>query len=400
MYKDKNIHNFTPKVEEEVKPEDIDFSGRDVIKETLNQKIWDGDTLRPEVRKAMLNIAREFYDFLKIGVKVKQILFLGSMVNYNWTEQSDLDVHLVFDFSEIDENKEFVEEYMLTKRNLWEEKRHITIHEFSVELYAQDVSAVVNSIGVFNLTNNKWEKIPKKEKLHLDVDLIKSKAAELMSSIDELDNIKDEERKYKLSDKIKEKIRKFRQAGLDKSGEFSTENLAFKIIRNSGYIDKLKEIKSKAEDNMLSIEGTEMIDEIKKNTMKNTLGVAKNLNFDAKKVKIIENFINFVQDKLEINEPVVVYLHAGRNEYIQTTASYLPERNENHIRAGGRALVDILRSIAHEMVHNKQREAGIIQPGQEVQNIGGKIEDQANSVAGVFIKDFAINYGYDNIYDM
>jgi hypothetical protein len=221
-----------------------------------------------------------------------------------------------------------------------------------------------------------------------------------MSSIDELDNIKDEERKYKLSDKIKEKIRKFRQAGLDKSGEFSTENLAFKIIRNSGYIDKLKEIKSKAEDNMLSIEGTEMIDEIKKNTMKNTLGVAKNLNFDAKKVKIIENFINFVQDKLEINEPVVVYLHAGRNEYIQTTASYLPERNENHIRAGGRALVDILRSIAHEMVHNKQREAGIIQPGQEVQNIGGKIEDQANSVAGVFIKDFAINYGYDNIYDM
>jgi hypothetical protein len=52
------------------------------------------------------------------------------------------------------------------------------------------------------------------------------------------------------------------------------------------------------------------------------------------------------------------------------------------------------------MVHNKQREVGIIKPGVEVQNIGGKIEGAANEIAGILIKDFTHNHGYDYVYDM
>ena len=117
------------------------------------------------------------------------------------------------------------------------------------------------------------------------------------------------------------------------------------------------------------------------------------------KVGIVKDFISFVCGKLKMQGPVNVCLRRGRDEFIQTTASYVPYDNTNHVRCNGRALVDILRSLAHELVHNRQRELGMFGNGDAVQNIGGFIEDQANSVAGVFIKDFTHNYGYDNIYD-
>jgi len=106
------------------------------------------------------------------------------------------------------------------------------------------------------------------------------------------------------------------------------------------------------------------------------------------KINIIKDFISFTRDKLGLKAPVKVGLRKGRDEYIKTTASYLPFENENYVRCEGRALVDILRSIGHELTHNRQREIGIFDPGDNVQNIGGHIEDQANSIAGILIKDF------------
>jgi hypothetical protein len=137
-----------------------------------------------------------------------------------------------------------------------------------------------------------------------------------------------------------------------------------------------------------------------KNLTKNILKIKKGIQgMSPERVDILKDFINFTCAKLKIQEPVTVVIRNGRDEYISTTASYLPSENENHIRAGGRALVDILRSIGHELTHNRQRELGMFKPGEEVQNIGGKIEDEANSIAGILIKDFTHNYGYDNIYE-
>jgi hypothetical protein len=120
----------------------------------------------------------------------------------------------------------------------------------------------------------------------------------------------------------------------------------------------------------------------------------------SEKVEIIQNFINFVCNRLELEEPVEIYLHKGRDEYIATTASYVPDENSNHIRCTGRALVDILRSIAHELTHNRQREVQSFEMGEIVQTIGGWIEDEANAKAGILIKDFAMNFGFDEIYDL
>jgi len=135
--------------------------------------------------------------------------------------------------------------------------------------------------------------------------------------------------------------------------------------------------------------------------MVHTLKIQKGIDgMSPEKVNIVKDFISFVCGKLKMDKPVNVCLRRGRDEYIETTASYVPSNNTNHIRCNGRALVDILRSIAHELTHNRQREVGIFGNGDKVQNIGGHIEDQANGVAGIFIKDFTHNYGYDNIYDV
>jgi hypothetical protein len=63
-------------------------------------------------------------------------------------------------------------------------------------------------------------------------------------------------------------------------------------------------------------------------------------------------------------------------------------------------MVDILRSIAHELTHNRQREIKSYEIGEEVPTIGGWIEDEANAKAGILIKDFAMNHGFDEIYDL
>jgi len=133
----------------------------------------------------------------------------------------------------------------------------------------------------------------------------------------------------------------------------------------------------------------------------NILGVQRGISdMTEEKIKIIQDFINFACEKLNIEEPVYIYLRKDRGDDGITTAAYFPYENENHIRVGGRALVDILRSIGHELTHNRQREAGVYKVGDSVQPIGGPIEDKANSIAGILIKDFAFNYGNDKIYEM
>ncbi len=55
---------------------------------------------------------------------------------------------------------------------------------------------------------------------------------------------------------LKEKIKKMRKAGLDKKGEYSVENLAFKVLRNNGYLEKLGELKIDAVNKEYSVNET------------------------------------------------------------------------------------------------------------------------------------------------
>lgn len=108
---------------------------------------------------------------------------------------------------------------------------------------------------------------------------------------------------------------------------------------------------------------------------------------DDKKEKLNE-FVKFVKKELDLKTIPTISIQNGRGE-LKTTANYDYTKENKIIKINGknRALVDIMRSIAHELVHHKQFEQGRLK--KRPPDIGGEIEDEANAKSGQFIKMFA-----------
>lgn len=237
----------------EIKSSEVNLSSF-VTKDELNQKIWNGFKLNYKVRRKLLNISDDFIDFCELkNVKVKDILFLGSMANYNWSKHSDIDLHLIVDFSAINKDKKFVKSYFDAKRKLWNsEHESLKIYGFQVEVYVEDVDEKNSSESSFSLEKNRWLVKPVKAKVrNIDSVKVKNKAADIMTRIDDLcDLYKSDSSKKELeslSNKVKtlfDKVRLIRKDGLDSDmGEFSVGNIVFKVLRRSGYIEKLVDLK-------------------------------------------------------------------------------------------------------------------------------------------------------------
>ncbi len=108
---------------------------------------------------------------------------------------------------------------------------------------------------------------------------------------------------------------------------------------------------------------------------------------DDKKDKL-NKFVKFIKDELGIKEMPTISVQNHR-EGLKTTANYdyTKENKVVKVCSKNRALVDVMRSIAHELVHHKQYEQGRLKV--KPPDIGGEIEDEANAKAGQFIKMFA-----------
>jgi predicted nucleotidyltransferase len=394
-------------VDEEVSPGDVTVPVAPLRSE-LNPKIWNADnTLKPEVKQALMDIANSYFESLELDMEVKDVLFTGSLANYGWTDESDIDLHIIVDYKDLKEIP-FLEDYLYLKKKNWLDGHNISIFGFEVEPFAKDEEKQYDYKAIYSVLNNEWIVAPRKDKPAIDFETVKEKAASIMNDIDMIVDIKDNDKQLKSAEKLKNKLGGLRAIGLAKDGEYSNENLIYKTLRKAGYLDKLGDTKDAAFDAKLTMneskkvikEQREVVSNLGVTPIVHKLKVQKGIDgMTPEKIGVVKDFISFVCGKLKMQEPVNVCLRRGRDEFIQTTASYVPSDNTNHVRCNGRALVDILRSLAHELVHNRQRELGMFGNGDAVQNIGGFIEDQANSVAGVFIKDFTHNYGYDNIYD-
>ena len=222
--------------------------------DTLCPLIWDDEELKSDVRKALLLNAKRFIEFCDVeNLKFNDVILTGSMANYNYNEFSDLDVHIVLDFSQISENKEFVGDFFKLKKQLWTDRLPIQIKGYDVEMYFQDVNEPHHSSGTYSLMKNDWIRKPTKRIINVDMADVQLKSADLMNAIDDLESNKDEKNFLKKIEILKEKIKKYRQSGLDKSGEYSTENLVFKILRNTGYLEKLVDLKNEYLTDELSL---------------------------------------------------------------------------------------------------------------------------------------------------
>lgn len=238
-------------------PEDIEVAHQ--YHDELNNELWDQEgesyILKEDVRDKLLETAEAFYEFLKIeGVEVEDIVITGSSANYNWTENSDIDLHIVVDKTKAKKLcGELVDEYFDTKKRIWNDLHNIRIRSFPIEMYVEGSDQRAVSSGVYSIMNDEWVTEPKHEEPSVDDDAVRVKAAEIIREVQDVLTAD----KASAVEQVVEKIRKMRQAGLDKNGEFSTENLVFKILRNDGWLEKMYECKNKLFDRDLSIEEEE-----------------------------------------------------------------------------------------------------------------------------------------------
>lgn len=126
--------------------------------------------------------------------------------------------------------------------------------------------------------------------------------------------------------------------------------------------------------------------------MAQKLVVSADLDMNPQRVQLLGKFCVYCMDELGMSEGVdtVIYVESDRGKNgIQTTAFYNPSNDEVKVYGKNRAMVDICRSIAHELVHMSQRVRGLL--NQPTKDIGGFHEDEANAVAGQIIKMFAKN---------
>jgi hypothetical protein len=222
------------------------------INRRLNPKIWDGDLLKPEVAEKLREIAQAFEEFIGIDLDVIDYTITGSNANYTWTEYSDLDLHLIVAGDVTDQARELFN----AKKALWGEQHNITIKGLPVETYVQGEDEPHHSTGVYSIVNNKWLTEPKKAKPQVDDAAVEAKKLSMLHDVETALLSKDLNRLRT----VKERIVKMRKAGLERAGEWSTENLVFKILRNLGLIDQVADLIRELEDQELSLEQAKPLD--------------------------------------------------------------------------------------------------------------------------------------------
>jgi hypothetical protein len=103
-------------------------------------------------------------------------------------------------------------------------------------------------------------------------------------------------------------------------------------------------------------------------------------------LKKIADFVNFAKDYLEIEDEVKIELAFEKTPDIRTTAYYNNGDKRMRIYVKNRAIIDICRSIAHELVHHKQNVEGKFENAKDPGADGSEFENEANAVAGVIIR--------------
>jgi len=214
----------------------------------LNPKLWYDNNLRREVEYHLLLVAKAFVKFINIpNLQLEDITISGSNASFNYNEKSDIDLHLV-----VDENSRCyapLKELFLAKKSLFNDQHDISMRGVAVEVYVQELGQPHVSNGIYSLLKDTWIKQPKPIAVKPDKTNTQHKYEFLKHEIEQAIKSRDTDK----MERVKAKVKDMRAAGLAANGEFGPENLAFKMLRNDGALDKLFALITKAQDDRLSI---------------------------------------------------------------------------------------------------------------------------------------------------
>jgi len=228
----------------------------------LCPKIFDLDKkIKSNIREKLLKIAYRVIDDLEEDVNVEDITLTGSVANYNYTDESDIDLHIIFDFKQINKDKELVKKALDCNKFVWNMRHNIFIDTHEIEVYYQDSNEPHTSTGVYSLIKNEWLVEPKKYGFDVKVDkeLIVKKIKNYISFIKLLERDIEYHTTTQYASKINskatmlhQKLKADRKESLESEGEMGDKNLVFKYLRRKGYIDKLVDIIDKSYDKALA----------------------------------------------------------------------------------------------------------------------------------------------------
>jgi len=210
----------------------------------LNPKLWDNNQLRKDVRLQLLKIARHFALYLNVPIlHLKDVTLSGSSAGYNYSDYSDIDLHLVV--SKTNGN----DELFTAKKNLYNNEHNLAISNIPVELYVQLADQPHHSAGIYSVLDDKWLTEPEHTEPTTDPKDIRAKARNYAGKI----NFAMRSNNIEQCRSVMDELKRLRKAGLETGGEQSVENLAFKLLRARGSIDKLRKYITKLESAKLSL---------------------------------------------------------------------------------------------------------------------------------------------------
>jgi hypothetical protein len=237
--------------------DDLDFTSFKINK-ILNPKVWEsGDVLNAEIKETLINIAKHYYESLQLNVPISDITLTGSLANYNWSNYSDFDVHIVIDINKFGEKKDLIKDLIDAKTRSWNDNHDIKIKDYDVELYIQGKDQEHHSTGVYSLMNDEWLIKPEKVSPKINKNEVKLKYKKI---VDTLNDIKKQNKKgneevvINRLQKLKDRIKKMRESGLESGGEFSSENIAFKLLRRNDIMTQIFDLMDKTFDKSMSLD--------------------------------------------------------------------------------------------------------------------------------------------------
>ena len=366
--------------------------------DTLNPRLWNSNEhLRPEVREQLLRIADDFREFLGVpDLDVEDITISGSNAAYTYTPNSDIDLHMVVRMPADPVYRELFD----AKKFQYNEQHDIQIGGYDVELYVQDADQPHISQGIYSLMKNDWIQVPRRVKSVVDDTSTRHKFEKVGHEIERAIASGNLKRMTRLAEKIK----RMRQTGLEAHGEFGPENLAFKILRKQGLIKQLYDARNAAKDRELSLQEKnekpapfiygfrQQVDEVgmtPDGTSPHTCMIVDDTQPTDE--EILKDFIQYCVKELKIEHMPTIKLRKDPQwPVVHTTfGRYINDKHLLEVAWGGRHIMDVLRTVAHELTHKHQHE----RDGNKMDNTAGETgspwENEANARAGIIMRDYA-----------